>query len=91
MIHKSVLPEHMPLTDCLSYVYIVSKLGVLFQVHIGEIRVILDRFSLGWLSGLLAPFPCICVAINEYCICSRVPDATFPLENRLVSCRKQFI
>ena len=34
MIHMSVLPEQMPLTDCLSYVYIVSKLGVLFQVHI---------------------------------------------------------
>ena len=24
----------MHLTDCLSYVYVVSKLGVLFQVHI---------------------------------------------------------
>ena len=34
MIHMSVLPEHMPLTDCLSYVYNVSKLGVLFQEHI---------------------------------------------------------
>ena len=33
MIHMSVLPEHMPLTDCLSYVLIVYKLGVLFQVH----------------------------------------------------------
>ena len=34
MIHMSVLPEHMPLTDCLNYVYIVFKLGVLFQEHI---------------------------------------------------------
>ena len=34
MIYMSVLPGHMPLTVCLSYVYIVSKLGVLFQVHI---------------------------------------------------------
>ena len=32
MLHIPVLPRHMhAFTDCLSYIYIVSKLGVLFH------------------------------------------------------------
>ena len=58
---------------------------------IGEIRVISDRFSLGWLSGDHTPFPGVGVLMAFYCICSRVPYAQLPLENRLVLCDKLFI
>ena len=64
MIHMSVLPEHMPLTDCLSYVYIVSKLGVLFQEHFGISTLILFRFLNNFLFPVLIymssnhNFPC---------------------------------
>ena len=49
MIHMSVLPEHMPLTDCLSYVYIVSKLGVLFQIQDTRYKIQESLFYVGYI------------------------------------------
>ena len=37
------------------------------EIAIGEIRVI-DRFSLGWLSGDHTPFQDVCVLITYYCM-----------------------
>ena len=39
------------------------------RAGLGEIMVISDRFSLGWLSGDHTPFPGVGVLMAFYCIC----------------------
>ena len=59
------IPHQYCSTHSNALLQLVARIGVLQATwNIGEISVILDRFSLGWLSGGHTPLPGACVLIT---------------------------